>query len=105
MFFRRLSGLTLVLLLFLQPEPVIVSAVIAASASAIAGCGSCVSCCECSYVCTDAGDVHRLTADKGECLDCTSKCREYYRTSDWCEWDYDPNTVEASVCEPEIPAP
>jgi hypothetical protein len=105
MSFRRLGGL-LTLLLFVQPEPVVVSTVVALSASTIAGCGggSCSSCCECSYVCTDMGDVHRLTAGKGECLDCTAMCREYYRTSGWCEGDYEPSRVEASACVPETPA-
>jgi hypothetical protein len=106
MFLPRLGGLVMLLLLFVQPEPVVVSVVVAVSAAAITGCadGSCVSCCECSYVCTDMGDVHRLTAEKGECFDCTAKCREYYRDSGWCDWGYDPSMVEASVCPPETRA-
>jgi hypothetical protein len=99
---RRLAGL-LVLLLFLQPEPAVVSAFVAVSAAATAGCGSgsepCTSCCDCSYVCYDMGDAHRLTDENGGCLDCAAKCSEYYRTSVSCE--FDASKVAASPCKPK----
>lgn len=105
MSFRRLGGL-LTLLLFVHPEPAVVSTAVVLSAASMASCasGSCSSCCECSYVCVDMGDVHKLAAKREECLDCTAVCREYYRTSGWCEDDYEPSRVESSVCTPETPA-
>jgi hypothetical protein len=78
---RRLGGLAMLLLLFAQPEPIVVSAVAVTSATALAGCGSgsCVACCTCHIVCDNTGDSAKLglLAENGHCLDCQADCVQY----------------------------
>jgi hypothetical protein len=62
------------LLLLLQPEPTMISAVIAASAS---GCGgsSCITCCECYWQCFNRLiESGTTTSQNGACFDCHTEC-------------------------------
>jgi hypothetical protein len=97
----------MLLLLFAQPGPVVMSAVAASSAAAIVGCGSgsCVSCCTCQYVCTDYGGSFNITPSDHRCMDCEAECIQDLR-SRWkyeCEWNS--ANVTGRACGPKDTGP